>query len=704
VPDGAACSFAGVNGFCRGGGCFSETCGDRVVIGAEQCDDGNNVSGDGCSADCLSTEVCNNGVVDPGEQCDCGDGSFLPDGCSASNSDIAGATCRSDCVLHCGDGIVNALEQCDSAPPTGSCVQSGFDQGRLACADNCTASRAGCRHLNWQTSSIGAEGLTYSLWADGNGVVFSSTSGNSLARFDGLNWKLWPVDGTILSVSGTAADNVYAFGYTTPTSGAVWHFDGIEVSRETLPPDTPVVGFSWATSADNIIAITGSGLLRFDGSTWTMHSPPIDYSIAYSIWISPEPGNPIGSVHLGMENGSIHVSNNLTTWSESKPPGGAPITGLWGTAADDIYALQDDSVLRNTGGGWATEYSADRRLVAIHGRSDGHVTVAGANLALHSDGVRWLEDRDLPAAASAPKRLWVQEDGRTFMVGGDLFFFGGDRVLPTSLVSGSNALWGAAPDDVFAITANDRVAHFDGASWTEDQTFSVNKAGALWGSSRTDLWAGFGADVYRFDGDAWSPAIPHPQTSGLTMGHSVSPTDVIVGDSPFTVKVLSDGSWASTTMQSVVTAVAGWQHGDEVEYLAAGRGMLRHYVGTAWTDAEAPIHPLVWLRGIWGASGGVWVVGDFGTTLFYDGDQWFDRSFTTSHLVSVAGLGPSDIFASRSDGNVFLHFDGASWSPVRLNNKNVASVSVFPGGAALGRRDNGIVPGFVDVLYRTNDW
>ncbi|MDI3285317.1 DUF4215 domain-containing protein [Polyangium sp. 15x6] len=49
---------------------LSETWADEV------CDDGNDVGGDGCSADCKSNETCGNGVVDiaAGEACDCGAG------------------------------------------------------------------------------------------------------------------------------------------------------------------------------------------------------------------------------------------------------------------------------------------------------------------------------------------------------------------------------------------------------------------------------------------------------------------------------------------------------------------------------------------------------------------------------------------------------------------------------------------------------
>ncbi len=46
------------------------SCGDGVVQQGEVCDDGNNISGDGCSRDCQSTEICGNGIKDVGEECD----------------------------------------------------------------------------------------------------------------------------------------------------------------------------------------------------------------------------------------------------------------------------------------------------------------------------------------------------------------------------------------------------------------------------------------------------------------------------------------------------------------------------------------------------------------------------------------------------------------------------------------------------------
>src|SRR5438128_1157895 len=95
--DGNTVSGDGCSASCR-----FEVCGNNIIDPGEQCDDGNTVSGDGCSATCQREPRCGDGVVDPGEQCDDGN-TVSGDGCSA--------TCQRE--PRCGDGIVDPGEQCD---------------------------------------------------------------------------------------------------------------------------------------------------------------------------------------------------------------------------------------------------------------------------------------------------------------------------------------------------------------------------------------------------------------------------------------------------------------------------------------------------------------------------------------------------------------------------------------------------------------
>ncbi len=63
--------------------CLLEICGDSIQDAAEECDDGNLASGDGCSQSCL-LESCGNHRLDIGEECDdgnAGEGDGCDPGC-----------------------------------------------------------------------------------------------------------------------------------------------------------------------------------------------------------------------------------------------------------------------------------------------------------------------------------------------------------------------------------------------------------------------------------------------------------------------------------------------------------------------------------------------------------------------------------------------------------------------------------------------
>jgi cysteine-rich repeat protein len=58
VADGTVCDLGGMAaaGICVAGSCNPTSCGDRIVTGTEQCDDGANANdNDGCKNDCTFT-------------------------------------------------------------------------------------------------------------------------------------------------------------------------------------------------------------------------------------------------------------------------------------------------------------------------------------------------------------------------------------------------------------------------------------------------------------------------------------------------------------------------------------------------------------------------------------------------------------------------------------------------------------------------
>ncbi len=118
--------------------CTLASCGDGYLeTDIEDCDDGNNRGGDGCAPDCRGeASGCGNGIVDPGEECDDG---------NAQNSDACLDSCT---VAACGDGYAQlGVEDCDD----GNAVDGD------GCGSDCT--------LMGSTSGT-CPGLTLHLTAD----------------------------------------------------------------------------------------------------------------------------------------------------------------------------------------------------------------------------------------------------------------------------------------------------------------------------------------------------------------------------------------------------------------------------------------------------------------------------------------------------------------------------------------------------------
>ena len=109
IPAGEQCDDGNtVDGDGCSANCTIEPmCGDGIVNNGEACDDGNNMDGDGCSANCTIEAYCGDGILNDGEQCDDG-----------NNVDFDG--CSSNCTIepYCGDGKLDPGEQCDDGNNT----------------------------------------------------------------------------------------------------------------------------------------------------------------------------------------------------------------------------------------------------------------------------------------------------------------------------------------------------------------------------------------------------------------------------------------------------------------------------------------------------------------------------------------------------------------------------------------------------------
>jgi fibro-slime domain-containing protein len=150
----------GAYGTCNADCTLAPYCGDAIVTSPnEQCDDGTNLATYGgtmkeCGPGCTWAPYCGDGTTSNGEQCDegamngagyghctaacklgprCGDGiKNGPEQCDdGTNNGASGDPCTATCTLKCGNGVVDPGEQCDNGAANNTGAYGG-------CNANCT--------------------------------------------------------------------------------------------------------------------------------------------------------------------------------------------------------------------------------------------------------------------------------------------------------------------------------------------------------------------------------------------------------------------------------------------------------------------------------------------------------------------------------------------------------------------------------------
>jgi len=164
---------------------------------------------------------------------------------------------------------------------------------------------------------------------------------------------------------------------------------------------------------------------------------------------------------------------------------------------------------------------------------------------------------------------------------------------------------------------------------------------AVWGPAPNDVWAaGEEGALLHYDGTAWSK-VSAPTDKDLS-GVAGAGQDVwVVGDDG-TVLRRSGGSWSSATTGSA--DLHGVWVGSSGVWAVGDLGTIRRNDGTGWSAESSTT--LNFLYGIWGpAETELWAVG-YLIRVRYDGTSWTkDSSLTASMWRDVHGLASGEIWA-----------------------------------------------------------
>lgn len=251
------------------------------------------------------------------------------------------------------------------------------------------------------------------------------------------------------------------------------------------------------------------------------------------LWISGGTAWVVG----GAMGRGVAVRIDDVGFGETTLPAGTPtLNAVWGSGPEDIWAVGfGGTIVRRTGGVWATSPVVAPTLTGLWGSSPGSVWAVGSGgTVLRWNGTAWL-----PAATGIENTfdllsvtgISVDEVWAVGTRGGVFRLFEAKPAERQNHLLTANTLfdvWAQSRSNVWAV-GNRAALRFDGARWTSVPGTPELSHG-IWGSAANDVWVvgstgGLQAIAY-FDGTFWQPAAT-PSVPPLQSVRGVSATEVV---------------------------------------------------------------------------------------------------------------------------------------------------------------------------------
>lgn len=272
------------------------------------------------------------------------------------------------------------------------------------------------------------------------------------------------------------------------------------------------------------------------------------------------------------------------------------LLSIWGTSADDVWAVGADA-------------------------GDG-----SGPLVIHFDGEAWTR---VSTGQTAGDLWWVFgfADGPIFMGGdGGVILRSDDGAsftrMTTPGIGTVYGIWGAAPDDVWAVGGDSDASggfawRLAGDTWAPEPSLPADVPGtaAVWkayGSAADDLWlVGSSGVALHWDGTALTPGDTGVGSSLFTVHARDGLYAAVGGLATGIIVELQGGTWTNVTPDPPPMGLAGVALGEDGTGIAVGMaGTVYTRDGARWQPEALGIALRQNLHGTWiDDEGGLWAVG-----------------------------------------------------------------------------------------------
>lgn len=367
------------------------------------------------------------------------------------------------------------------------------------------------RNANFPVSFRINQGIPASITLSSSSISLGVGSGRTISATvldlrgqvmsnPGLGWQVVNTS----SAPGPVAvlDSGMVIGTNTGTATLWAWMDDVEVSIPVTvneprhqwtvmtTPDNQGNHALWGTSASNMFAANYTGILRYNGTSWSQVAAARWRTMndvvglsASNVWAVGDNGIMLrfdGTNWTGWRyDGSTVSSYNLNTWA--LPGARIKLRALWAFSPFIVAVGDDGNAIYHDGTSWTkvtTGITAD--ITDVWGSSP--TDVYGTT----SDG-----------------RLWRWDGSGVWNVT--------SVVAPGAL----NAVWGTSASNVYTVGDGGAVFRYNGSTWQSIRLPTRANLYAVWGTSANNVFVGgAGNALYRWDGSTWT-------AEKLPQGHQI---------------------------------------------------------------------------------------------------------------------------------------------------------------------------------------
>lgn len=637
--DNASC---GDTAICHGGVCTPIECGNGFIDPGEQCDDHNQTAGDGCSADCSSTETCGNGVRDGNKFEECDDGNLVDgDGCDSrcerenagwSSIAINGITQRRAAMTYDSDRGVVVLF-------------GGLDTTSTVLADTWLWNGKGWRRAAPHSSppartnaAITYDSVRHEVVLFG-GLDVLGRPLNDTWLWDGQDWHLafnqtipTKCDGAAMAFD-TKRGRAIMFGGNYRTldnlhyyQSTTWAWDGADwtdLAPATAPTGRTDVALSYDPLRDTIVMVGGTNVVNaagslplqtwtFDGTTWHATTPAGQPSARFGARMAWDAVSHT-TLLFGGNTGTFDLSDgyqwNGSSWTAMAAGTRPTARSFFGLASDPAHGTlalfggtADAKTWKWTGAAWqdltptSPGTQSFRQVAFDRIRGVGVMADYGTGRTLESDGSSWtFLTATVLGNVTGETFDYDPVSHHTLMFGGM-----GDTTDTNMLAAWDGAAWkplaaspAPAPRSTMSVAYDDarhRLVMFGGGDDFAGQTYYN--------------------DTWEWDGTAWikmSPAHVPPAYVNPAMGYDKI-HHVVVMFGGYSVDAVGATAatwiWDGTDWTNPTLAVSPpprqnsslvWHPRRQRLLLANGAtntaGDTWEWTGTAWEPIESDVFP-----------------------------------------------------------------------------------------------------------------